>query len=92
MSGVLFVFVLIALPLVPLAALHDEDEDHCEECGAPDDGTQTYCEECGEPWWTRSTCRSPTGNGRLNVEMKTCPKRCTCRFGPTSMKEIRCGR
>jgi predicted amidophosphoribosyltransferase len=26
-----------------------EDSDHCEACGAPDDGTQTYCEQCGEP-------------------------------------------
>lgn len=25
------------------------DSDYCEECGAPDDGTQTYCECCGEP-------------------------------------------
>jgi hypothetical protein len=28
----------------------DEDEEpHCEACGAYDDGSQSYCEQCGEP-------------------------------------------
>lgn len=26
----------------------ETDADHCEACGAPDDGTQSYCEQCGE--------------------------------------------
>lgn len=29
-------------------AIADDAGDHCEACGAPDDGTQTFCEECGE--------------------------------------------
>lgn len=33
----------------PFEDSHDnQGEDHCEACGAPDDGTQSYCEQCGE--------------------------------------------
>lgn len=27
--------------------MSEHDVTYCEECGAPDDGTQTFCEKCG---------------------------------------------